>query len=46
MNIIRGKREPAEVSPADGVGEGGRSRRRVFGGPAAVLVPYGMIGLD
>jgi hypothetical protein len=46
MNIIRGKREPAEVAPADGVWEGGLSRRRVLGGPAALLVPYGMVGLD
>jgi hypothetical protein len=44
MNITRGKREPAEVAPAHGVGEGGLSRRRVLGGLAAFPVLYGMIG--
>jgi hypothetical protein len=41
MNIIRGKREPAEVAPAVGVG-GGVSRRRVLGGLAALPVLYGV----
>jgi hypothetical protein len=44
MNIIRGKREPAEFAAADGVGEGGLSWRRALGGPAALPVLYGMIG--
>lgn len=42
MNIIRGKREPAEGEPADGVGGGGPSRRRVLGGLAALPVLYGI----
>jgi hypothetical protein len=37
MNIIRGKREPAEVAPEDAVGEGCLSLRRVLGGLAAPL---------
>jgi hypothetical protein len=42
MNIIRGKREPAEVAPADGVGGAGLSRRHVLGGLAALPALYGI----
>lgn len=42
MNIIRGRREPAEVAPAAGVGGEGLSRRRVLGGLAALPVLYGI----
>jgi hypothetical protein len=41
MNIIRGKRDPAEVAPADGVGGDGLSRRRVVRGLVAPPVVYG-----
>ena len=40
MNIIRGKREPAEAERADGVGGGTPGRRSVLGGLAALPVLY------